>query len=113
MTGTGTRIHITTPRTVLGRVIAGVLGIAAVLLFLFFFAALLIVFAVGVAGFFIWSAFRKKKQSKVSADELPVEYEVVHEPEPAQLPAGGPLTSGDSEMNPRIQPSAEPSESKI
>jgi len=76
------RVHVTIPRTLPGRLIAGLLAVAGVILALFFFTAILIVVAVVAAVFLVRSALAgKKKRDESGAKEISAHYEVLKEEE--------------------------------
>jgi Na+-transporting methylmalonyl-CoA/oxaloacetate decarboxylase gamma subunit len=80
------------PHTALGRVIAAVLTITGMLLVLFFFTAFLVVVVAVIAGLLVWSALvGKKKETKIKAEEISAEYEVLKDEERVEKGTGARL----------------------
>jgi hypothetical protein len=102
MNRSGTRINVTMPQTMLGRVIAAVLTVVAVVLGVFFFTAVVIVVAIIIASFLIRSAFAgKTNRTRIKPDEVTAEYEVLDDEEQSEeetgqrlLPRNSPVNSG-------------------
>jgi hypothetical protein len=89
------KIQLAVPHTLVGRLIATILVILGVAVVAFFFAAILIVAAVGVVVWVLRSALTgKRTQTKIRADAETTEYEVLDQDVPSKNVGGDRLLPG-------------------
>jgi hypothetical protein len=89
------KIQLSVPHTLVGRLIATLLVILGVAVVAFFFAAVLVLAAVGVAVWVLRSALAgKRTQTKIRAEEETTEYEVLNEDVQPKNAGGERLLSG-------------------
>ena len=98
------KIQLAVPHTLVGRLIATLLVILGVAVIAFFFAAVLVVAAVGVAVWVLRSVLTGRKgQATIRADEETTEYEVLDEDVPSKNAGGERLLPGTPTSDPPLR----------